>query len=105
MITLSFFFLAEPPVAIVDKNAEKHGNTHLARGYLNYMYSPAGQDIAAKHYYRPRNEKTLKQYSQIFKPLKLVTIDQAFGGWAKVQKLHFDNNGIFDQIVQSNSAK
>ena len=105
IVTPSLSILAEPPVAIVDKNAEKHGNTHLARGYLNYMYSPAGQDIAAKHYYRPRNEKTLKQYSQIFKPLKLVTIDQAFGGWAKVQKLHFDNNGIFDQIVQSNSAK
>lgn len=105
IVTPSLSILAEPPVAIVEKNAEKHGNTYLARGYLNYMYSPAGQDIAAKHYYRPRNEKTLQQYSYIFKPLKLVTIDQEFGGWAKVQKLHFDNNGIFDQITQSNSAK
>ncbi|AOA57687.1 sulfate ABC transporter substrate-binding protein [Acinetobacter larvae] len=105
IITPSLSILAEPPVAIVEKNAQKHGNQNLARGYLNFLYSPRGQDIAARHYYRPRNENILKQYQHVFKPLKLVTIDQEFGGWVKVQKQHFDNNGIFDQIIKTNNQK
>ncbi|TCM67816.1 sulfate transport system substrate-binding protein [Acinetobacter calcoaceticus] len=105
IITPSLSILAEPPVAIVEKNAQKHGSSNLARGYLNFLYSPQGQDIAAKNYYRPRDAATLKRYSQTFKPLKLVTIDQEFGGWAKVQKQHFENGGVFDQIVKANSAK
>ncbi|EKE24835.1 MAG: Sulfate-binding protein [uncultured bacterium] len=77
----------------------------MAQGYLNFLYSPLGQDLAGKHYYRPRNAKVLAKYSQVFKPLKLVTIDQEFGGWSKVQKAHFENGGVFDQIVKANSAK
>jgi sulfate/thiosulfate transport system substrate-binding protein len=105
IITPSLSILAEPPVAIVQKNAEKDGNIHLATAYLNYLYSPAGQTIAAKNFYRPRNATVLAKYKNVFKPLKLVTIDKEFGGWNKVQKQHFDNNGIFDQIVKANSSK
>jgi len=92
-------------VAIVEKNAKKDGNEHLAKAYLNYLYSPAGQTVAAKNFYRPRNANVLKQYSTVFKSLKLVTIDKEFGGWTKVQKQHFDNGGVFDQIVKANHAK
>ena len=103
--TPSLSILAEPPVAIVEKNAKKDGNENLAKAYLNYLYSPAGQTVAAKNFYRPRNAAVLKQYGHVFKPLKLVTIDKEFGGWSKVQKAHFENGGIFDQIVQANRAK
>ncbi|KAK0344656.1 hypothetical protein LTR94_013660 [Friedmanniomyces endolithicus] len=95
----------EPPVAIVEKNAEKDGNLNLAKAYLNYLYSPAGQEIAAKNFYRPRNASVLKKYATTFKPLKLVTIDKEFGGWTKVQKQHFENGGVFDQIVKANTTK
>jgi sulfate/thiosulfate transport system substrate-binding protein len=105
IITPSLSVLAEPPVAIVEKNAEKKGNRHLAQGYLNFLYSPRGQQIAAQNFYRPRDAKTLAQYKHVFKPLKLVTIDQEFGGWTNVQKRHFDHGGIFDQIVKANSAQ
>ena len=105
IITPSLSILAEPPVAIVEKNAQKDGNTHLAKAYLNFLYSPLGQEIAAKNYYRPRNTVVLNKYRQVFKPLKLVTIDQEFGGWTKVQKRHFENNGIFDQIIKANNSK
>ncbi|MEE1122903.1 MAG: substrate-binding domain-containing protein, partial [Acinetobacter pseudolwoffii] len=105
IITPSLSILAEPPVAIVEKNAKKDGNENLAKAYLNYLYSPAGQTVAAKNFYRPRNSEVLKKYSSVFKPLKLVTIDKEFGGWTKVQKAHFDNGGIFDQIVKANHTK
>ncbi|UOH75858.1 sulfate ABC transporter substrate-binding protein [Acinetobacter schindleri] len=105
IITPSLSILAEPPVAIVEKTVAKKGNKYLAQGYLNFLYSPLGQEISARNFYRPRNEKVLAKYSQVFKPLKLVTIDQEFGGWDKVQKAHFENGGIFDQIVKANTAK
>lgn len=105
IITPSLSILTEPPVAIVEKNAKKKGTYLEAKGYLNYLYSPAGQEIIAKNFYRPRNAAILKKYNNVFKPLKLVTIDQEFGGWRKVQKEHFENGGVFDQIVQSNNAK
>lgn len=105
LITPSLSILAEPPVAIVEKNVQKHGTQHLAQGYLNFLYSPYGQYLAAKHFYRPRDTATLQKNKHIFKPLKLVTIDQEFGGWDKVQQKHFENGGIFDQIVKANSAK
>ncbi|WP_374574145.1 sulfate ABC transporter substrate-binding protein [Acinetobacter sp.] len=105
IVTPSLSILAEPPVAIVEKNAEKNGSKHLAQGYLNFLYSPRGQQIAAQNFYRPRNEKVLAQHKNVFKPLKLVTIDKEFGGWDKVQKTHFENDGIFDQIVKANSGK
>ncbi|MDH1698953.1 sulfate ABC transporter substrate-binding protein [Acinetobacter johnsonii] len=105
IVTPSLSILAEPPVAIVEKNAEKDGNLNLAKAYLNYLYSPAGQEIAAKNFYRPRNAAVLKKYATTFKPLKLVTIDKEFGGWTKVQKQHFENGGVFDQIVKANTTK
>ena len=103
IITPSLSILAEPPVAIVERNAKKDGNENLAKAYLNYLYSPAGQTVAAKNFYRPRNATVLAKYKTVFKPLKLVTIDKEFGGWSKVQKTHFENGGIFDQIVKANS--
>ncbi|MDA1171575.1 MAG: sulfate ABC transporter substrate-binding protein [Proteobacteria bacterium] len=105
IVTPSLSILAEPPVAIVEKNAEKDGNLNLAKAYLNYLNSPAGQEIAAKNFYRPRNTSVLKKYATTFKPLKLVTIDKEFGGWTKVQKQHFENGGVFDQIVKANTTK
>ncbi|MDN5541267.1 MAG: sulfate ABC transporter substrate-binding protein [Acinetobacter sp.] len=105
IVTPSLSILAEPPVAIVEKNAEKDGNLNLAKAYLNYLYLPAGQEIAAKNFYRPRNATVLKKYAATFKPLKLVTIDKEFGGWTKVQKQHFENGGVFDQIVKANTTK
>ena len=105
IVTLSLSILVEPPVAIAEKNAEKDGNLNLAKAYLNYLYSPAGQEIAAKNFYRPRNATVLKKYAATFKPLKLVTIDKEFGGWSKVQKQHFENGGVFDQIVKANTTK
>ena len=105
IVTPSLSILAEPPVAIVEKNAEKDGNLNLAKAYLNYLYSPAGQEIAAKNFYRPRNTSVLKKNAATFKPLKLVTIDKEFGGWTKVQKQHFENGGVFDQIVKANTTK
>lgn len=92
-------------MAIVEKNVKKDGNENLAKAYLNYLYSPAGQTIAAQNYYRPRNAAVLAKYKNVFKPLKLVTIDKEFGGWGKVQNKHFENGGIFDQIVKTNNSK
>ena len=105
IITPSLSILAEPPVAIVEKNVQKDGNANVAKAYLNFLYSPLGQDIAAKNYYRPRNAAVLKKYSTTFKPLKLVTIDKEFGGWSKVQKKHFETSGVFDQIVKANNTQ
>lgn len=105
IVTPSLSILAEPPVAIVEKNAKKNGNENLAKAYLNYLYSPAGQEIAAKNFYRPRSQAVLKKYSKVFKPLKLVTIDKEFGGWKKTQKQHFENGGVFDQIVKANNSQ
>lgn len=102
IITPSLSILAEPTVALVNKNAKKKGNYYAAKGYLNFLYSPIAQNIIAQNYYRPRNKDTLKKYDYLFKPLHLVTIDQEFGGWKKVQKIHFDTNGIFDQIIKAN---
>ena len=93
--------LAEPPVAVVDKNAEAHGTTELAKAYLDYLYSPEGQTIAAKHHYRPSKPETVTDQSLVanFPKIDLVTIDDPeFGGWAKAQPTHFGDGGTFDQI-------
>ena len=94
----SISILAEPSVAIVDKTADKNGNRNLAKGYLNYLYSPKGQDLAAQYYFRPRNAQAAAKYSAQFSKLKLFTIGDVFGGWAKAQQTHFVNGAIFDQI-------
>lgn len=92
----SVSILAEPPIAVVEKFATKHGTLKQSRAYLEYLYSPEGQKIAAKHYLRPRDQAVLKQ-NTIFKPIKLVSID-SLGGWKKVQGVHFADGGLFDQI-------
>lgn len=94
----SLSILAEPPVAVLEKNAKKHGTTELAKAYLEYLYSPEAQDIAGKHYYRPRDAKAAAKWAKNFPEIKLVTIDKAFGGWAKAQEKHFDDGGTFDEI-------
>lgn len=93
----SLSFRAEPPVAVVNKYAAKHGTEKQARAYLDYLYSPEAQQIVAKHFLRPGNPAVLKQHASLFKPLKLVGID-AFGGWQKAQSVHFADGGKFDQI-------
>jgi sulfate/thiosulfate transport system substrate-binding protein len=90
--------LAEPPVTVVDKVANKHKTAAVAKAYLEYLYTPEGQEIAAKHYYRPRNEAVAAKYAQQFPKLELFTVGEVFGGWTKAQKTHFDDGGIFDQI-------
>ena len=90
--------LAEPPVALVDKNVDKHKTRAVAEAYLKFLYTDEAQEIAAKRGYRPRNAKVLAKYESKFPTLKLVTIDDTFGGWKKAQKTHFDDNGVFDQI-------
>jgi sulfate transport system substrate-binding protein len=96
----SVSILAEPPVAVVDKVADKHGVRAVAQAYLDYLYSDEGQRIAGRHYYRPRNPAIAAQFAQQFREIKLFTIDEAFGGWANAQKIHFADGGIFDQIYQ-----
>jgi sulfate transport system substrate-binding protein len=100
IVTPPLSILAEPPVAVVDKNVKRHGTTEVATEYLKYLYSDEGQEIAAKNFYRPRNEAIAAKYAGNFTRLKLVTIDQEFGGWTKAQKTHFADGGIFDQIFQ-----
>jgi sulfate transport system substrate-binding protein len=94
----SISILAEPPVAVVEKNAKKHGTEELAKAYLTYLYSAEAQDIAGKHFYRPRDAKALEKWSKNFPKINLVTIDKDFGGWSTAQKTHFDDGGTFDQI-------
>ena len=93
-----FSILAEPPVAVVDKVVDRKGTRAAAQAYLEYLYSPEGQALAAKHYYRPRDKAALAKAPVRFADLQLVTIDEAFGGWQKAQKAHFADGGIFDQI-------
>lgn len=101
IIVPSLSILAEPPVAVVDKNAEKKGTTEIATEYLKHLYSPAGQEIAAKNFYRPRDEKVAAKYASQFPKLDLVTIDKDFGGWKTAQPKFFNDGGVFDQIYQA----
>ena len=91
---------AEPPVAVVDKVAARHGTTALAAAYLKYLYSPAGQEIAARHFYRPRLQAVARKYSRQFPALREFTAPKVFGSWDQIQKTHFDDGGVFDQISQ-----
>jgi sulfate/thiosulfate transport system substrate-binding protein len=98
VVVPSVSILAEPPVAVIDKVASKHGTTLVANAYLQYLYSDEGQEIAAKHYYRPRLKAVADRHANEFPKLSLFTIDDLFGGWQKAQKRHFDDGGVFDQI-------
>ena len=99
IVTPSISILAEPPVAVVDKVVDKKGTRKVATAYLEQLYTPAGQEIAAQNYYRPRDPKVATKYANQFAKVKLVTIDQVFGGWQKAQKAHFNDGGIFDEII------
>ncbi|MBU3724957.1 MAG: sulfate ABC transporter substrate-binding protein [Burkholderiaceae bacterium] len=99
IVTPSLSILAEPPVTVVDKVADKRGTRALANAYLEYLYTPEGQQIAAKHFYRPRDAKVAAQHAKQFVSIKLFTIDEVFGGWQNAQKTHFADGGIFDQIT------
>ncbi|HEX3011830.1 MAG TPA: sulfate ABC transporter substrate-binding protein, partial [Syntrophomonadaceae bacterium] len=98
IVVPSISILAEPPVAVVDSVVDKKGTRKVAEAYLQYLYSEKGQEIAAKNFYRPRNEKVAKKYASQFPKVNLFTIDDVFGGWNKAQKEHFADGGIFDQI-------
>jgi sulfate transport system substrate-binding protein len=98
IVTPSISILAEPTVAVVDKVVDKKGTREVATAYLNYLYSPEGQEIAAKNYYRPRNEAVAEKYKDKFAKVELITVDQEFGGWEKAQATHFSDGGTFDQI-------
>jgi len=102
IVTPSVSILAEPAVALVEKVAKRKGNEVLARAYLDYLYSDQGQNIAGKHFYRPRSEAALSKYAKQFSKVELFTIDEMFGGWQKAQKTHFADGGIFDQIQRAN---
>ncbi|MBL8976924.1 MAG: sulfate ABC transporter substrate-binding protein [Gemmatimonadetes bacterium] len=94
----SLSILAEPPVTVVDKVARKRGTYDIAKAYLEYLYTDVGQELAARHYYRPRNPAIAAKYAGQFPKVNLITIDEVFGGWAKAQTTHFADGGVFDQI-------
>jgi len=97
----SVSILAEPPVTVVDKVVDKRGTRKIAEAYLQFLYSDAGQEIAAKHYFRPNNKTIANQYQKTFPKIPMFTIDEVFGGWQKAQKAHFNEGGLFDQISKS----
>ena len=98
IVTPSISILAEPTVALVEKVAKRKGNEAVAKAYLDYLYSDAGQDIAGKRFYRPRSAAALAKYPNQFSKVNLFTIDEVFGGWQKAQQRHFEDGGVFDQI-------
>ena len=101
IVTPSVSILAEPPVALVDKNVDKKGTRKVAQAYLNFLYTPEAQDIIARNYYRPRDPDVAAKYAAKFPKLPLFSIDKNFGGWANAQKVHFNNGGLFDQIFEA----
>lgn len=100
IVVPSMSILAEPPVAVVEKVAASKGTTAAARAYLQYLYSPQGQEIVARHFFRPRLESVAKKYASQFERVKLVTLAQVFGDWQKAQTTYFVDGGVFDQIYQ-----
>jgi sulfate transport system substrate-binding protein len=98
IVTPALSILAEPPVAVVDKVVDKRGTRKQAQAYLDYLYTPSGQEIAAKNFYRPRDAKVAAKYAKQFAPVQLFTIDELFGGWREAQKTHFSDGGVFDKL-------
>jgi len=98
IVTPSLSILAEPPVSVVDKVVDKRGTRKVAEAYLEYLYSPEGQKIAGKNYYRPIDKTIAAKFARQFAQVKLITVDEVFGSWQKAQKAHFDDGGSFDQI-------
>jgi sulfate/thiosulfate transport system substrate-binding protein len=95
--------LAEPPIAVVDRNVDRHGTRAVAQAYLEFLYTLEGQELAAKHFYRPRDPKVAAKHAARFPKIDLVTIDGVFGGWEKAQAAHFGDGGVFDQIYTPGS--
>jgi sulfate/thiosulfate-binding protein len=100
IVTPSVSILAEPPVAVVDRVVDRRGSRELAEAYLQFLYGETGQDIAARHFYRPRLPMVAARYAQQFHQVSLFTIEEVFGGWQKAQQVHFSDGGVFDQIYQ-----
>jgi sulfate/thiosulfate transport system substrate-binding protein len=100
IVVPSWSILTEPPVTVVDKVADKRGTRAVAEAYLKELYSPEGQEIAAKHYYRPRSPELLAKYAQTFPAIQLFTVDELFGGWKEAQPKHFNDGGLFDKIYK-----
>lgn len=98
IVVPSLSILAEPPVSVVDRVVDKRGTRKVAEAYLQFLYSREGQELAAKHFYRPRDPEVAAKHADTFKKVNLITIDDVFGGWAIAQKTHFSDGGIFDQI-------
>ena len=98
IVAPSLSILAEPPVTVVDKVAKRKGTAAVAKAYLEFLYTPEGQEIAARNFYRPRNAAVAAKYAGQFPKLSLITVDEVFGGWAKAQRTHFADGGVFDQI-------
>ena len=100
VVVPSVTILAEPPVAVVDKVVDRRGTRRAAQAYLEFLYTPEAQEIAARHHFRPRNADVLARHRAEFPEVRAMTIDRDFGGWATAQKTHFDEGGIFDRIFQ-----
>jgi len=98
IVTPSLSILAEPPVTVIDKVVDKRGTRKVAQAYLEYLYSPEGQELAGKHFYRPTDAQVAAKYAKQFVKTKLITVDKVFGGWRNAQKVHFSDGGVFDQI-------
>ncbi|MCZ8262122.1 MAG: sulfate ABC transporter substrate-binding protein [Beijerinckiaceae bacterium] len=98
IVVPSLSILAEPPVSVVDRVVDKRGTRKVAEAYLQFLYSKEGQELAAKHFYRPRDPEVAARYAGTFKNVSLITIDDVFGGWTKAQATHFNDGGVFDQI-------
>jgi sulfate transport system substrate-binding protein len=98
IIVPSVSILAEPPVALVDRNVDRKGTRAVAEAYLQFLYSEEGQELAARHFFRPRSQAVAAKYASRFPSVSLFTLDEVFGGWKKAQKAHFDDGGAFDQL-------
>jgi sulfate transport system substrate-binding protein len=100
IVVPSVSILAEPPVSVVDRVVKRKGTAEVAKAYLEYLYSPEGQEIAGRNFYRPRDPAVAAKYASVFPQIQLFTIDEVFGGWTKAQQTHFADGGVFDQIYQ-----
>src|SRR5260370_1163363 len=100
IVVPSVSILAEPPVALVDANVDRHGTRKAAEAYLAFLYSPQGQEIAARNFYRPRLKEVAERYGEQFARIPLFTVDELFGGWRQAQATHFADGGVFDQIYK-----
>jgi sulfate/thiosulfate transport system substrate-binding protein len=105
LVVPSISILAEPPVALVDTVVDRKGTRQVAEGYLQFLYSSGGQELAAKHFFRPRAAAVAEKFAAQFKPLQTFTVDQVFGGWSKAQPAHFDDGGHYDAMTRAAAGR